>query len=114
MGGPVVSDAGMHPPIDLSSPTQVTGVLPASHGGTGSPGTTVQYADEEVLSPVPDGVNKTFTLLNAPNPAKSLQLSNAGLWQHSGVGNDFTLTGNAIVFAVAPVLNAPLLAWYRY
>ena len=70
------------------------------------------FADAEIPGGVVDGNNKAFTLYKAPNPAASLQLSNNGQVQRCG--DDFSLNGNVITFANAPIEDANLLAFYRY
>jgi hypothetical protein len=56
-----------------------------------------------------------YTLLNAPNPAASLQLYLNGLLMNPG-GHDYTLSGTGITFvsAAAPGAGDTLLAWYQY
>jgi hypothetical protein len=80
-------------------------------------GSYLNFADSETPAGTVDGVNKTFTLAHAPNPPLSLLLfENIG-----GAGNyvlqvpaAYTLTGNSIVYAVAPTVGTLHKAWYRY
>lgn len=72
------------------------------------------FADEEIPGGLIDGMNVTFTLANAPNPAASLLLSLNGMLQHQGIGFDYTLSGNTITMSLAPVVLSDLLAWYRH
>jgi hypothetical protein len=60
-----------------------------------------------------DGVNLTFTLPSAPNPAASLELSVNGLTYKSTL--DYTLTSATITFipASVPASGSVLLASYR-
>lgn len=50
------------------------------------------------LTGVVNGVNDTFTLASAPNPAVSLLLFKNGILMRVGVGNDYVLSGNTITF----------------
>lgn len=85
---------------------QITGVLPCAclPSGSGS------FADAEI--PVPSGDGLTFSLLHAPNPPSSLQLY-IGEIQRGG-GNDYTLTGNVIVFTNPIAPQQTPIAWYRF
>jgi hypothetical protein len=71
------------------------------------------YTDGETPSGTVDGVNATFTLAAAPNPAASLSLYRNGMKQTVGV--DYTLTANSIAFvaASAPQAGDTLTANYR-
>jgi hypothetical protein len=72
-----------------------------------------QFVDLEVLGGVIDGVNATFTLANAPNPATSLILFRNGMVQQSGV--DYTLNGSTVQYMAGgiPQPGDTLTAWYR-
>jgi hypothetical protein len=70
------------------------------------------FADGETPAGVVNGVNVTFTLAQAPNPAASLILvMNGSVLQE---GEDYTLSGGTITFLTAPMTGAQLEAWYRY
>jgi hypothetical protein len=58
-----------------------------------------------------NGINTIFTLPGAP-PAGGLLLFENGIIERVGAGNDYTLTGNTITFALAPAIGAQLLAMY--
>ena len=75
---------------------------------------TFTFADEEVPSGTKDDSNVTFTLANTPSPATSLHLYVNGVRQMSGGGNDYTLSGATITFAVAPSAGDNIVADYRY
>lgn len=75
---------------------------------------TFTFVDEEVPSGTQDDSNVTFTLANAPSPTSSLHLYVNGVRQKSGGGNDYTLSGSTITFAVAPSASDNLVADYRY
>ena len=83
-------------------------------GPCGSSGSTgVGFIDAEIPAGTVNGVNTTFTLASAPNPASSLALYRNGLLlKQSG---DFTLSGNSISFAAGAVPQPAdsLLASYR-
>ena len=59
-----------------------------------------------------DGANDTFTLANTP-ATDSLQIFLNGMYQTGG-GEDYTLTGNSIVFVSAPLTNSILRAFYYH
>jgi hypothetical protein len=80
--------------------------------GSGSGG-SLSFVDSETPAGAINGVNASFTLANAPNPAASLALFLNGLLQDQGF--DYTLSGNTITFATAgvPQNGDRLLASYR-
>lgn len=65
----------------------------------------------EALTGTQDGVNDTFTLDAAPNPAASLILVINGMIQTPG-GVDFTLVSDTITFVNAPFASDIIRAWY--
>lgn len=73
-------------------------------------GSSLNFADGEV----PSGSGTAFTLAHSPSPALSLQLFVAGIIMKQGVGNDYTLSGNAITMATSVPGGASIQAWYRY
>jgi len=75
--------------------------------------TDANFVDNETPTGDLDGVDVTYTLANAPSPAGSLHLYLNGIRQKSGGGNDYTLSGSTITFAVAPVSTDVILADYR-
>jgi len=99
--------------IDLT--TQVQGILPEVNGGSG-PNAGLRFVDAEIPSGAINGQNSTYTLSFAPNPAGSLLLFlRQGTTTNLQIqGVDFTLTGNTVVFNIAPLTGALLRAWYRY
>lgn len=56
--------------------------------------------------------NYVFTLTNTPI-SNTLLLFRDGILMRGGAGNDYTLTGNSISFAVAPETGSVLLASYQ-
>lgn len=64
-------------------------------------------------SGVIDGVNKTFTLPDTPSPAANLKLFLNGMYMSSS-GEDYTLTGNSIVYVNAPPSGSIMRAFYKY
>jgi hypothetical protein len=90
----------------------LTKLLLSLSSGGGS--TVTQFADSEVPTGAINGTNRTFTLANAPNPSKSLELFLNG--EVLAQGGDYTLSGNTITLtgAAAPSGSDQLLAWYRY
>ncbi|MBI4875943.1 MAG: hypothetical protein HY822_15005 [Acidobacteria bacterium] len=80
-------------------------------GSTG--GTLASFVDGDTPAGAVDGANGAFTLSSAPSPASSLLLYRNGILQKRGL--DYSLSGNAIVFAGAsiPQTGDVLLASYR-
>ena len=66
----------------------------------------------EVPSGTINGVNTSFTLAVAPNPAGTEQLFLNGILQNVGAGNDYTISGNTITFITAPPTGSTLLCTY--
>ncbi len=79
-------------------------------GGGGSFGV---FQDAETPGGTIDGVNAVFTLVAAPNPAASLELTKNGIVQKAGL--DYMLSGSTVTFVAGaePLSGAVLLAWYR-
>ena len=79
-------------------------------GGGGSFGV---FQDAETPGGTIDGVNAAFTLVAAPNPAASLELTKNGIVQKAGL--DYMLSGSTVTFVAGaePLSGAVLLAWYR-
>jgi hypothetical protein len=66
----------------------------------------------EQVSGTVDGVNSTFTLKNPPNPTNTLMFFVNGILQSQE--GDYTLAGNSISMAYAPLQGANLSATYTY
>jgi hypothetical protein len=79
----------------------------------GGGGSATSFADDETPAGAINGSNTAFTLAHTPNPASSLQLFKNGQLQKPG-GADYTLTGAAIAFVIAPQTGDALEAFYRY
>ena len=80
--------------------------------GTGS---ATNFADDETPGGAVNGINLTFTLASAPNPADSLRLYRNGLLLDQG--GDYILTGSSISFTsatTAPQTGDSLAAYYRH
>ncbi len=87
-----------------------TDILLADYRLTTLPG--VGFVDAETPSGTINGANNSYTLVQAPNPASSLDLFRNGM--RMAAGADYTLTGNAITFiAVVPQIGDVLLCSYR-
>jgi hypothetical protein len=103
-------------PAGAAGATGATG--PAGPQGPAGPsGSGVNYSDAEVPGGTVNGSNAVFTLVNAPNPAVSLQLHRNGLLQTAGI--DYTLSGNTITFLAGAIPQSTptpdgLVAWYRH
>jgi hypothetical protein len=82
--------------------------------GSGSGGVVPSFSDSEVPAGVINGSNTSFTLNFAPSPAASLELYRNGLLLR--IGQDYAVTGQAIVFFLAstPQAGDLLQASYRY
>lgn len=74
--------------------------------------THLDFIDNETPAGTINGLNVTFTLANTPF-AGSEHIFKNGLRQKPGGGNDYTISGNTITFAVAPLGGSILLADYR-
>lgn len=71
-----------------------------------------RFIDDEVPTGSVNGSNVNFTLSQTPSPAASLNLFLNGIRLRRGV--DYTLTGNAVAYAVAPESGDNHYAFYRY
>jgi hypothetical protein len=88
-------------------------VIPLNLGGGNG-----NFSDQEIPAGALDGVNKLFTLANAPTPPGSL----AGMIRQGGKGAflplnqpiDFTVSGNAVTFTSAPAAGSNIAFSYRY
>lgn len=97
-----------------STITLNTATNPPTLSAPGSAPPFPVFVDAVVPTGTVDGVNVTFTLPSAPNPASSLELVLNGLVQTSGgSGGDFNLTGSTITYNTAPAIGGKLLAYYR-
>jgi len=77
-------------------------------------GGTVRFAPTETPAGTQNGVNTSFTLVHSPKTGYLSLHSNGSLLQ-SGAGNDYTIVGNAITMATAPLATDILLAApYQY
>lgn len=87
--------------------------LGGSGGGGGVSKLALDYhfIDDETPSGTVDGVNKTFTLANKPNPPASLKVYADG--QRLNVTEDYTLSSKTITFIEAPVSNTILKVDYK-
>ncbi len=87
-----------------------TDVLLADYRLATLPG--VGFVDAETPSGAINGVNASYTLVQAPSPSTSLDLYRNGMRMEAGV--DYTLSGNAITFvAIVPQIGDVLLCSYR-
>lgn len=71
------------------------------------------FVDAEIPTGTVDGTNAAFTLSQAASPASSLQLYRNGILQQAG--NDFSVSGTAIIFLQAsiPQVGDVVQAFYR-
>lgn len=83
----------------------------SGEGGSGVSGPT--FVDAEIPTGTANGVNATFQLSQAPNPASSLMLFRNGLLQK--VNSDFQLSGTTITFLSGsiPQSGDAILAFFR-
>jgi hypothetical protein len=74
---------------------------------------TRQFRDAEIPEGSVDGSNATFSLLAAPSPAASLQVTRNGLTLRAG--SDYSLVDRVVEFvsAAVPQPGDILQAWYR-
>lgn len=74
---------------------------------------TRQFHDAEIPEGSVDGSNATFSLLAAPSPAASLQVTRNGLTLRAG--SDYSLVDRVVEFvsSAVPQPGDILQAWYR-
>ncbi len=98
---------------EISVKKDTGSVVSLESGAGGGGGSFGVFQDGETPSGTIDGVNDTFTLAVAPDPAGSLELNKNGVVQKPGV--DFTLSSTTITFLAGaiPQTGDSLLAWYR-
>jgi uncharacterized protein YoxC len=77
-------------------------------------GSATNFADNETPGGSINGINLTFTLASAPNPATSLRLFRNGLLM--APGGDYTLSGSSVSFIAGstPRTGDSLAAYYRH
>jgi hypothetical protein len=106
---PVTLAANLLAVFKSISGTQYFQMNNAIGGGGGSQ----NFSENEVPSGTIDGVNAVFSLANTPQ-SNTTKLYLNGVRQKSGIGNDYTISGNTITFGTAPFIDAILLADYIY
>jgi len=81
--------------------------------GSGGGGSTSGFVDAEVPAGTLDGVNASFTLGSAPNPASSLTLFRNGMLLKLNL--DYTISSSSLVFqsSAIPRVADSILAYYR-
>jgi uncharacterized protein YoxC len=90
-----------------------TGDIVLAYYRTPGTGSATNFADNETPGGAINGVNLTFTLASAPNPASSLRLFRNGLLMDPG--GDYTLSGSSItITSTAPQTGDSLAAYYRH
>ncbi len=96
-------------PVDCVRVDGTSGPCGLSGGGSGG----ALFVDGETPAGTVNGVNSTFTLFQAPNPASSLELYRNGVLQKQSF--DYNLTGASIQFLAAsrPQSGDTLLSFYR-
>lgn len=88
-------------------------VVSLESGAGGAGGSFGAFQDADTPSGTIDGLNDTFTLVTAPDPPASLELTKNGVVQKPGA--DFSLSSNTVTFLAGalPQTGDTLLAWYR-
>ena len=106
----IVVTAETYPASILLNLTGQPGLLSTPLANTG--GALVEHWGEIPAGDI-DGVNRVYTLTEAPNPSTSLMLYRDGLQMRPG-GNDYRLAGNVITFEPgnAPEYDAVMTANY--
>jgi hypothetical protein len=74
--------------------------------------TTANFVDKEIPSGTINGVNTSFTLAFSPISGTEHVYLN-GLFQESGAGNDYTLSGAIITFITPPLSGEKIRVSYR-
>lgn len=75
-------------------------------------GQAASFSDGESPAGTANGVNTTFTLSFAPNPALSLRLYRNGILLRQGT--DYLLAGATITFATPPQATDVIISYYRH
>lgn len=75
-------------------------------------GVYVAFVDKETPSGLINGANTVFTLAFTPISGKEYVFLN-GILQEAGAGNDYTISGNTITFADAPLTGERVKVSYR-
>jgi len=70
--------------------------------------TVPSYADAEIPSGTMNSSNVTFTLINSPSPASSLQMF------YNGILQPCTVNGTTVTMPTPPDSGDSLVAYYRY
>ena len=70
------------------------------------------FVDKEIPSGAINGSNTAYTLANTP-VAGSEHIYLNGVFQESGAGNDYTISGTAITFTTAPLSAEKIRVSYR-
>lgn len=94
---------------DVSSITTINDKRTFVNNGGAGLGTGIW--NEGTPTGVIDGVNVTFTLPGAPDSGTLLLVLDGNV-MNKGAGNDYTLSGNAITFLVAPAIGSKLVYFY--
>ena len=82
--------------------------IPTNSGGM----TAANFVDKEIPSGTINGANVTFTLANTPAVGSEHVFLN-GVFQESGSGNDYTITGSTITYLSAPLTGEKVRVTYR-
>jgi hypothetical protein len=80
-------------------------------GSGGGNTVSVAFIDAATPSGLVNGINNTFTLAQAPNPASSLEIFLNGVLQEAP--SDYTLSGSTLTFTDIPMADDVLVAYYR-
>jgi hypothetical protein len=97
---------------DNRQATSYTSARPDVYLAAASGGGSPNFSDAEVPSGSVNGINRTFTLSNAPNPALSLALYLNGVLQQQTT--DYALSSSTITTASPPQIGDVLEAFYRF
>lgn len=73
--------------------------------------TSYGFVCREVPAGIINGTNAVFTLSNTPT-ANTEQVFLNGILQNVGAGNDYTISGNTITFAIPPIVTDVILVNY--
>lgn len=98
--------------VGVEASRQGTRVVISIQGGGGA---AADFADNETPTGAIDGVNTTYALANAPDPADSLRLYLNGQFLTQGV--EYTLAADTITFGTpldAAFAGLPFKAFYRF
>lgn len=97
---------------DVATYEWVTGLIEEESKAIVEEAKQVSILSKEIAQGVTDGENREFTLNHAPVLGSELVFVN-GLLQMEGVGYDYILISNTLIFEMAPLPGTRIICSYR-